>query len=744
MAAIISAVMLMSTGAMAFPMGVYADTYYLENGSVTVEAKDDGFQYVTQADNSINGVKDADPVISTDDPNKDMGTVAADGSTTNTITIIAQGDQEANVTLKDVNIDVSETDNAKAVDTTGAGDVTIQLDGTNQVKSGDLAAGIQKENTGTLTITDTPGTNDDSLNATGGDCAAAIGGGFQEEGSNITITGDTIVTATGGESAAAIGGGFKGEGSYITIEGNATVTATGGYCGAGIGGGQSGDGNHITIKDDATVTATGDNSAAAIGGGNIGQGDNLTIKDNATVTATGGYAAAGIGGGNQKSGSNINISGNATVTATGGTAGTGLGGGNRGDGDNITIEDNATVTATGGNNAAGIGGGNQKSGSNINISGNATVTATGGEVGAGIGGGLQGAGSNINISGDTIVTATGGDKAAAIGGGFSGAGTNITISGGEVTATGGLLAAAIGGGNNGAGTNITISGGIITAYGGENGSGIGSGRNGTASGITISGGSVTATGGTYYPGIGGNTMTDDVIISGAATVNAAGGVGDNTKGAGAAIGTAGGYSSSTFSAINGTEQLDFSDLDDTGSINIYPAGTTIAQMSTTQPTTTYIRTVIPPNPSGQNDKVITNDNNNNAGDPNNNVTSDTAPVDEAHAFVASTDAKLQEHINKILALINSGKIAEANALIANGILLDTGRWYTFNKDTCALIEKASQLGIKVTLHYEYDHTKYSTTIPARTMISPVSLCNADGFVGFMNFYKYYGGFVRSN
>ena len=38
MAAIISAVMLMSTGAMAFPMGVYADTYYLENGSVTVES----------------------------------------------------------------------------------------------------------------------------------------------------------------------------------------------------------------------------------------------------------------------------------------------------------------------------------------------------------------------------------------------------------------------------------------------------------------------------------------------------------------------------------------------------------------------------------------------------------------------------------------------------------------------------------------------------------------------------------
>ncbi|MBP5309644.1 MAG: hypothetical protein J6Z05_03360, partial [Lachnospiraceae bacterium] len=299
--------------------------------------------------------------------------------------------------------------------------------------------------------------------------------------------------------------------------------------------------------------------------------------------------------------------------------------------------------------------------------------------------------------------------------------------------------------------NIKISGGTVTATGGFQGRGIGSGSIGTASGITISGGTVTATGGKHYPGIGGFTLADDVIISGAATVNASGGAGDDVFGAGAAIGTAGSCDLSTDQPIPGTDVApDISGLYNIGRINTYPAGTTIAQMSTTQPTTTYIGTiedpnpVIPPNPSGQNDKVITNDNNNNAGDPNNNVTSDTAPVDEAHAFVASTDAKLQEHINKILALINSGKIAEANALIANGILLDTGRWHTFNKDTCALIDKASQLGIKVTLHYEYDHTKYSTTIPAKTTINPVSLCDAKGFVGFMNFYKYYGGFVRSN
>ncbi|MCR4749929.1 MAG: hypothetical protein K5877_09085 [Lachnospiraceae bacterium] len=397
------------------------------------------------------------------------------------------------------------------------------------------------------------------------------------------------------------------------------------------------------------------------------------------------------------------------------------------------------------------------------VDNNGSLTATGGFAAAAIGGGKNAAGTDITISGGEV-TATGGFAAAAIGGGQNGAGTNITISGGEVTATGGFDAAAIGGGDSGAGTNIKISGGEVTATGGYDAAAIGGGDDGTARGITICGGTVTATGGASGAGIGGFTLDDEVIISGAATVNVAGGgeydvyfseagtgnVVAGLCGAGAAIGTAGSCDFSTGEPIYGTNvDPDISGLYNTGSINTYPAGTTIAQMSTTQPITIIgtiedPNAVIPPNPSGQIDKVTVNDNNNNAGDSNNNVTSDTAPVDEAHAFVASTDAKLQEHINKILALINSGKIEEANALIANGILLDTGRWYTFNKDTCALIEKASQLGIKVTLHFEYDHIKYSTTIPAKTTINPVSLCDVKGFVGFMNFYKYYGGFVRSN
>ncbi len=547
--------------------------------------------------------------------------------------------------------------------------------------------------------------------------------------------GDIYVHATDSEQKVEQGGQeFVDNNPVITNEANAASD------------------NHVSITADAGSTAhvTISNvsiasSVAAIQTYGDGSVEIKLVGDN---HVTSGDTYAGIEKDNNGSLTISSDSGNAYLEATGGRRGAGIGGHDGQDVDDIIIT-GGNIIADGGQYAAGIGGGYGGDGTNIKISGG-KVTAYGGEQAAAIGGGSQGEGAYITIEGNATVTATGGSEAAAIGGGRTEAGTNIKISGGEVTATGGELAAAIGGGHDGAGTNITISGGEVNATGGQLGSGIGSGggNSGTATGITISGGTVTAVGGKYFPGIGGMQCTDDVIISGSATVNAAGGAGDDRHGAGAAIGTAS-DGSSPGTIVNGTEKLNSSGLYDTGRINIYPAGTTIAQMSTTQPTTTYIGTidpnaVIPPNPSGQIDKVTVNDNNNNAGEPNNNVTGDTAPVDEAHAFVASTDAKLQEHINKILALINSGKIAEANALIANGILLDTGRWYTFNKDTCALIEKASQLGIKVTLHYEYDHTKYSTTIPAKTTINPVSLCDAKGFVGFMNFYKYYGGFVRSN
>ena len=430
-----------------------------------------------------------------------------DGFWGNTITVINNfADKVLNLTLKDVKIDVSDTggDNFEfeddqrgkaALSVQGKGNVEIELDGNNELKSGASRAGLEKTSTGTLTLKDDKEAG--SLTATGGASAAGIGGGYLGDGRNITITGGTV-TATGGDSGAGIGGGREGKGENITITGG-TVTVTGGSDGAGIGGGLSGSGENITITG-GTVNATGGESGAGIGGGNGGVGNNITITGG-TVTATGDYAA-GIGGGNGSDGENITITGG-SVTAFGGEFAAGIGGSNGGSGNNITIK-GGTVNATGGDRGAGIGGGQDGSSGNITIKGG-TVTATGGgnrgNGGAGIGGGSGGSLENITITGGSV-TAAGGDYAAGIGGGSvsfwdgtAGSGNNITITGGSVTATGGYGGGAgIGGGENGNGEDITINGGRVNAAGAYGGAGIGGGVNGIGSKVTVSGAAqVTAT-----------------------------------------------------------------------------------------------------------------------------------------------------------------------------------------------------------------------------------------------------------
>ena len=483
-----------------------------------------------------------------------------DGFWGNTITVINNFvDKALNLTLKDVKIDVSDTGDdffefddtqrgKAALSVQGKGNVEIELDGNNELKSGKGRAGLEKTSTGTLTLKDDKEAG--SLTATGGMSAAGIGGGFQGNGENITITGGTV-TATGGESGIAITGG-----------------------GAGIGGGQEGSGNNITITG-GTVNAAGGGNGAGIGGGNGGDngnggvGNNITITGG-TVTATGGFNAAGIGGGINGKGENITIKGG-TVNATGGESGAGIGGGSNnngvgdnGNGKNITIT-GGTVNAAGGATAAGIGGGgNGGSGENITINGG-TVNATGGDAGAGIGGGVNGNGNNITIKGGTV-TAAGGVTAAGIGGGQYGNGENITIKGGTVNAAGGEGGAGIGGGQDGNGEDITIKGGKVTAAGGDYASGIGGGDNGNGDRITITGGVVNAAGGVTAAGIGGGREGggSKVTVSGAAQVTTTAGKSDvlyGLYGAGATIGS-GGTRTPGGELVDGKEiQADISHLD---------------------------------------------------------------------------------------------------------------------------------------------------------------------------------------
>ena len=241
----------------------------------------------------------------------------------NTITLKTIADKVLNLTLKDVKIDVSDTGDwghkgKAALSVQGKGDVEIELDGDNELKSGTQRAGLEKTSTGKLTLKD-DNKEAGNLKATGGKWGAGIGSGEGSGAENITITGGTV-TATGGRLGAGIGGGREGKGENITITGG-TVTAAGGEGGAGIGGGsvsqwggESGSGKNITING-GTVTAAGGDYASGIGGGDNGNGDRITITGG-VVNAAGGVTAAGIGGGREGGGSKVTVSGAAQVTAT--------------------------------------------------------------------------------------------------------------------------------------------------------------------------------------------------------------------------------------------------------------------------------------------------------------------------------------------------------------------------------------------------------------------------------------------
>ena len=282
----------------SLPMSALAATWDIGNGDIIVNAGSGG-QTVTQG--SQVDVPDSAPVIT-------------GSSTGNTVTINAEKDQTANVTLSGVNIDVSGAGKA-AVSTTGEGNVNIELNGSNALKSGHSHAGLEKNNDGNLTIQDKD--KDGSLNAKGGQDGAGIGGGVYGNGSDITITGGKV-TARGGNYGAGIGGGAYGNGSDITVTGG-EVTANSGNHGAGIGGGGWGNGNNITISG-GKVTATGGMFAAGIGGGMHRDGNDITISGG-EVSAAGGKCGAGIGGGlDARDSGDVTVSGDAKLKVRGGKA----------------------------------------------------------------------------------------------------------------------------------------------------------------------------------------------------------------------------------------------------------------------------------------------------------------------------------------------------------------------------------------------------------------------------------------
>lgn len=462
-----------------------AATWYLEDGDITVIANENG-QSVKQGSNSA--VADSDTVITQRDSEK---------ATDNTITVSTEGDAEANITIKDINI-ASGADSAIDV---GDSNLNLTVEGENKLNAdGDSAA--LRVSSGDLTI-DGTGSLTAEHNGREGilQDSAKIGSNAGEDMSgNIHITGDVTVT-TGGNNSVYHDSGVPGDEKFgtlsggagigagaimedenrnaqggnmsgtITIDGNATVNASAGNkYGAGIGTGRvrtwrspwmnlddGGDmSGTITIGGNAKVTAKSEGSAAGMGTGGEGEmSGTINIGDNASVNADSTDDGAGIGSGlwGGMSGT-INIDGNADVTATS-RSGAGIGSGDDSDvtkTGTINIGGNAKVFAfsgyydkTGGymrGNGAGIGGGDEGNmNGTINIRGSAKVIAASGRRGAGIGAGdEENLNGTVTITDNADVTAVSGKNGAGIGSGCEASfrGTIIISGNAKVTARTGV------------------------------------------------------------------------------------------------------------------------------------------------------------------------------------------------------------------------------------------------------------------------------------------------------------------
>ena len=342
----LTAAMLITLTAPAF-----AETWYIENGDITVKASGtEGKNTVSQGTNK--DVVDTNTIIT--NQNKDT-------TSSHTVTIETNDkNDKVEVTLKDVNIDTSSRNKA-AVSVTGEGDTNIKLDGDNALKSDIYRSGIYGSGSGSLTIS---GGENDSLTAQGGSGA----NGISSSGS-LTISGGTV-TANGDDG----GRGISSSGS-VTISGGSTVTANGGS-GTISGGDGIWSGGGVTISGGSTVTANGGNGGSLVGGSGISNGGSLTVSDG-TVTAKGGNGDSkdGYGGDGIRSGGGVTISGN-TVNAAGGYGGK-VGGYGICSFDRVGVAiSGGTVEAAGGNGSTGGGSGIYSS--VIDLSGSLELTAKAG------------------------------------------------------------------------------------------------------------------------------------------------------------------------------------------------------------------------------------------------------------------------------------------------------------------------------------------------------------------------------
>ena len=339
----------------SLPMTTYAANWYLEDGSVTVNADNSG-QTVTQGGTST---PDEAPVITQRESSVETGS---------TITINTSDNADANVTIKDINIKSSKD----AIDVKGSSSANITLEGDNKIFSETGSALHVSDGNVTINgggslkaeIQDEPDSGYNHNAKIGSHENEDMSGSIHITGDATVKTDDNIASNCGGDGAG-IGSGEDGTMSgTIVIDGNAQVEVSSNDRGAGIGSGDDGNlSGNIMIGGNAQVSATGAEDSAGIGTGDDGDfTGSITIDGNAKVTAKAGgdhsgYDGSGIGTGDEgEFTGTVTIGGKAVVVAAGSDKGCGIGTSDEKEMNGIIIiRDHAKVTAYAGERGAAIG-----------------------------------------------------------------------------------------------------------------------------------------------------------------------------------------------------------------------------------------------------------------------------------------------------------------------------------------------------------------------------------------------------
>ncbi len=225
-------------------------------------------------------------------------TEKAQDAARNVVSIFNSSAKALKVILRDLKVDAGES-TKNAVTVSGGGDVTLELEGKNELKGGSQyksdgynnyrgGHGLHAQGNGTLTIQDEDkngsltavGGNVQDLNLGGSDQYRTFYGGDGIRASNLTVSGAEI----------------KAEGGDSNVTGTSDVMSGGGT-------GIRVDKGTAKLLDDAHITAKGgdgytDNNKEASGGAGISIGANAEIEG-VSISATGGsaeskkYAGAG-------------------------------------------------------------------------------------------------------------------------------------------------------------------------------------------------------------------------------------------------------------------------------------------------------------------------------------------------------------------------------------------------------------------------------------------------------------------